>query len=361
MQVLIADDDQNSLQLLQIMLSKEGFEVITAKNGKEAIEIINRKDSPHLLVLDWMMPEVDGLGVCRYVREQADERYRYIVLLTARSQKEDIVVGMQAGADDYIVKPFNAAELKVRLQAGKRVLDLHKRLLERSQTVQDFVYTVSHDMRTPLIAMNMTMSQALEGAFGAFSERYNGILHKTKRSVIELLSMTDTLLMMARCDEGDFREREIFSPVDLYTLALDCAADVEPIIKDKNIHLLVQNPHRICTIDGAENSLRRVYINLIENASKFTPAGGKINIDFSINEDSVWVRVSDSGQGVPDDHVQNLFTRFALSSSKRRGSGTGLGLYVCRRIIEEHGGEISYSPQPEGTGSIFTFRLPLLK
>src|SRR5271169_2192380 len=128
MNVLIADDDPVSRRLLQVSLSNAGYQVAVASNGAEALRLLEQNDGPRLAVLDWMMPEMDGVEVCRIIRKAAREPYIYIILLTARGHQTEIVEGLEAGADDYITKPFDLHELKARLRTGKRILALQQQL-----------------------------------------------------------------------------------------------------------------------------------------------------------------------------------------------------------------------------------------
>lgn len=124
MRVLIAEDDPVTCRLLEVGLSKLGYEVIVARNGIEAWQIMQSKEAPQLVILDWVMPGIDGIEVCLLVRKQAKEPYAYIIMLTSKDRKEDIVAGIEAGADDYITKPFDQHELKVRLSVGRRIVEL---------------------------------------------------------------------------------------------------------------------------------------------------------------------------------------------------------------------------------------------
>src|SRR6266404_5988359 len=144
MRILIADDSIVSRHLLDATLRKWGYEVVLASDGNEAWEILQGKNAPPLAILDWMMPEMTGVEVCHRVRQQAREPYTYILLLTSKNLKEDLIEGMEAGADDYITKPFDQHELKVRLRAGTRVVDLQQELVTareelREQATKDFL------------------------------------------------------------------------------------------------------------------------------------------------------------------------------------------------------------------------------
>jgi two-component system, cell cycle response regulator len=135
--ILIAEDDPISRRLLDTILRKWGYEVVVAFDGGQAWEELQKDDAPQLAILDWMMPEMDGVEVCSKVRERTGSPYVYILLLSAKSQREDLVKGMESGADDYITKPFDANELKVRLRAGRRILDLQTQLMSAQEALRD--------------------------------------------------------------------------------------------------------------------------------------------------------------------------------------------------------------------------------
>jgi DNA-binding response OmpR family regulator len=129
--VLVAEDHYVSRHLLERNLMNWGFSVVTAEDGEEALSILESADAPPLAILDWMMPKMDGLEVCTRVREHANRPYVYLVLLTAKSQKEEIAAGLQAGADDYVIKPFDPDELRARLTVGQRVVELERALARK--------------------------------------------------------------------------------------------------------------------------------------------------------------------------------------------------------------------------------------
>ena len=136
MRILIAEDDPISLVLLQALLNQWGYEVIVTHDGNEAWQVLQADMAPRLAILDWEMPGMDGPALCHQVRERQGSPYTYIILLTARTKREDLIAGMEAGADDYVTKPFDAHELRVRLRAGRRILDLQNALLEAQEVLR---------------------------------------------------------------------------------------------------------------------------------------------------------------------------------------------------------------------------------
>jgi two-component system, cell cycle response regulator len=146
--ILAAEDNPVFQSMLRSLLTRWGYEAVIARNGYEAWDILQSPDSPRLAVLDWMMPGMDGVELCRRVRSGAREPYVYILLLTARTESQDLVEGMDAGADDYLTKPFNSHELRVRVRAGIRILDLQQQLLEAREALRD---QATHDGLTGLL------------------------------------------------------------------------------------------------------------------------------------------------------------------------------------------------------------------
>jgi len=148
MRVLAAEDNPIFQSMLRNMLTKWGYQAVIARSGTEAWQILEAPDAPRLAVLDWMMPGIDGVEICKRIREANREPYIYILLLTARTESQDLIQGMDAGADDYLTKPFNAHELRVRLNAGRRILMLQQELLLAREKLRD---QATHDSLTGLL------------------------------------------------------------------------------------------------------------------------------------------------------------------------------------------------------------------
>lgn len=153
-QVLIADDDSLSRKILAAKLGKSGYDVRLATTGDEAWEILVSEDSPRLVVLDWMMPGKSGVQICELIRSKVTTRYVYVVLVTGKSQQDDIITGLQAGADDYLKKPYDFAELEARLRTGQRILDLEQRLIDAQNALH---FQATHDGLTGLLNRNAVL------------------------------------------------------------------------------------------------------------------------------------------------------------------------------------------------------------
>jgi len=148
MKIMIAEDDPAFRNLLEDILVNWGYEVAVARDGNEAYQILLSENAPQLAILDWMMPGLEGIEVCRRIRKDEKEYYTYIILLTSQQRDEDLVIGMEAGADDYIFKPFKLNELRVRLRAGRRIIELQNELL----AARDILFArATHDSLTGLL------------------------------------------------------------------------------------------------------------------------------------------------------------------------------------------------------------------
>src|SRR3954468_6398891 len=156
MRVLAAEDNPVFQSMLRTMLTKWGYTPIVARDGNEAWRVLESEEAPRLAVLDWMMPGVDGVEICRRLRSLNREPYIYILLLTARTESQDLIEGMDAGADDYLTKPFNAHELRVRIRAGRRILDLQSELLRAREALRE---QATHDGLTGLLNRTSIMGK----------------------------------------------------------------------------------------------------------------------------------------------------------------------------------------------------------
>ena len=356
--VLIADTDKNSVRLLQQILTAEGYETLVCETGRETLTRFDAL-SPEIVLIDWALPDMLGLEILRQIRQLQKNRSVYVMFLTAKGLRENIIKGINGGADDFMVKPFYAEELKARVKAGARLISLQKQLVERNTMLEEFVYTVTHDLRTPLIALQLTSKQASEGTFGEMPRAYMPILDTTRRSIDDLLSMVANLLQVAKYESSD-KKKGIDPEIrtELGVLCRECMAELQPIYRRKNIEVRLASNIQEVWVNVERQDLKRVILNLLDNAIKFTPAKGEIRLSIELANQKVIVNVQDSGLGIKREEAKLLFERFARAKSSRHAPGTGLGLYLCRRIVEAHGGAVDCIPRPQG-GTTFSFLLPV--
>lgn len=168
MKILIAEDDPISRRVLEEFLKKWGYQVVVATNGADAWTVLASADAPRLAILDWMMPEMEGIEICRRVRALDDRAYTFLVLLTAHGQKQSLLTGLNAGADDYLAKPFDAEELRARLQVGERILRMQDELIAARDALH---FQATHDLLTGVSSRGAAMDFLTRELVRGFRER----------------------------------------------------------------------------------------------------------------------------------------------------------------------------------------------
>ncbi len=240
-------------------------------------------------------------------------------------------------------------------QLGERNEEIARQkdeLAERSDVIRDIVYALAHDLRTPFAAAHVTMNQALSGAYGELPERYRTILKTTLAANDDQRRIVETLLLVARYEAGEastVRER-----IACNELASHVAAEVQPVAEIKGVELCTDLPANPLLTMGDPHEIRRAIVNLLANAIDATPRSGHVTVHGYSAGESIAIVVEDDGYGIPEERREGLFQRFG---GGRPGSGTGLGLYIVRRIAEKHGGTVAYAAR-EPRGSTFTLTLP---
>jgi signal transduction histidine kinase len=415
MKILIAEDDPVSRRLLEAKLVKWGYDVVVTCDGDEAWQTLQTEDTPRIAILDWMMPGMDGVEICRKIRENIKEPYIYIILLTALHREEDLIAGMEAGADDYITKPFKFNELNVRLRAGMRIIDLQNDLIdarealhceaaELKQTTEalDDAYTelketqsqmlqkekmasigqlaagVAHEINNPIGFISSNL-----GTLGKYTERLTGYIH-AQTELLESLGRSVELEELRKQIKLDYIIKDM---PQLVEESLDGSVRVMKIVQNlKTFSRLDEAEWKLANINDCLEStlnivwnelkykaevkkeygllpdvkcnpgqLTQVFMNLLVNAAHAIEKHGTITVR-SANEDGfIRVDVSDTGCGIPEAIREKIFEPFF--TTKDVGKGTGLGLSISYDIVKKHGGEITVESEP-GQGTLFRVRLP---
>ncbi|MCY7322996.1 MAG: hybrid sensor histidine kinase/response regulator [Phormidesmis sp. CAN_BIN36] len=352
--ILVVDDTPDNCLLIQAILQDEGYEVELSESGKDALAKIDRSP-PDLILLDVMMPEMDGFEVTRRIRQNTALPFTPILLTTAYDQPS-VAQGLDLGADDFIRKPVHFDELLARVRA---LLRLKHSVDERDQIArqrEDFVSRLTHDLRTPLVAADRMLNLLIQGAMGDLSEDVLEIMATMVRSNENLLTMVNMLLEVYRYEAG--RKSLVFLPVNLSEMLCQVFQELSSLAIDKGLTISFDRDQEV-KINGDRIELHRVFTNLIGNAIKFTDQGSVSAQIVLIGENSdnsqVEVRIKDTGPGIPLEEQSMLFESFSTGKHKRAGSG--LGLQLSRRIAEAHNGTVSVHSEI-GQGSCFIVRLP---
>jgi signal transduction histidine kinase len=366
---LVVDDDTASGRLVGKYLQKAGHQVVIRTDGRSGLEQA-LAHPPDLVILDVMMPGMDGLEVCRALRAVEATRDVPVIFVSARGELRDRVAGLDEGATDYLVKPIAPDELLARARAALRAKELQDELRQANAELrvvdrdrQELVSMLAHDIRGLLGAVSSAVEMArldLDGLPNRDAHRFLGI---AERNTSELVDLTTNLLDSYRLDEGRLHPR--LRNVDLLALAEDVVDRLAAQASYREVRLEIVDG-RDAEVTSDRDLLERVLLNLVTNAIKFSPAGGRVGID--LHADLVppngtpgrVVAVRDQGPGIPTRDREHLFERFtplALPGGKRP-VGSGLGLAICYKVISLMGGEIWVKSSPDG-GSIFAFVLPV--
>lgn len=364
MRILIAEDDPISSKVLQSTLKKWGYEVIATATGEEALAVMVQEDSPQLAILDWMMPGMDGPEVCEKYREQQGEAYKYIIMLTALEKKENVVTGLNAGADDYITKPFSAGELRARLNVGIRMIDLQntlanhvKRLQEMDKVKTSFLSVVSHELRTPIAIMQEGISLCLEGVAGDITEMQRELLDDVLDNSGRLLRLITDLLDVSKIEAGKIKLNK--SITNIQKTVQKTLKSFEPVASEKGVHLTTQLPEDPLDIYIDSDKFIQILNNLISNALRFTEKDGEVSITIEAQEDCIQCEVKDTGIGISKEDLPKLFNKFEqVGRVEGPGyKGTGLGLTIVKGLVEKHKGKVWVESEKNvGTSFFFTLR-----
>jgi len=352
--ILIVDDVAQNIQLIANFL-KEDYELAFALRGKEAVNQA-LKTSFDLILLDIMMPEIDGFKVCEILKSDEKTKEVPVIFLTAKTDTESIKRGFDTGGVDYITKPFNAEELKARvkthiqLKRTKEALEEKNQDLTHSNRVKDkFFSIIAHDLKSPLNTF-VSLISLMEENYEDFSEEERkDFLQSMCEHSRQLNKLLNNLLQWSMHQRGDMKvhpEELFLEPVFDENLKL-----YHQEIRRKQLRVQISMEAGLKTF-GDLSMIHTIFRNLLSNAVKFTPNRGKIVIRGKFEEEKVLVDIEDTGVGIRKDRIPNLFQLDQVTSTKGTNyeEGTGLGLILCKEFVKFHNGEIDVESRPdEGT------------
>lgn len=360
--ILAVDDTPDNLILLQTILEVEGYEIDLVADGASALQQVV-ESPPDLILLDVMMPMMDGFEVTRKLRNNPAIDYIPILLLTAFNDAS-VVEGLDAGADDFIRKPFDQDELMARVRSLLRLKHSLDAQRSMARAREDFVSRLTHDLRTPLVASDRMLTLFKQEVFCPISSEMQQAVSAMMRSNRNLLDMVNTLLEVSRFEAG--QKTMAFDSCNIIEIVQEVVQELNPLAEEKDISVKIDTNYfekqqeNAAIVMGDRLELRRVVGNLVGNAIKFTDAGGVIvrilqTSTPDTGKEWVLVEIEDTGYGIAFEDQAQLFERFRQGKNKRAGSG--LGLHLSRRIVETHNGTIEVFSEL-GKGSKFTVRLP---
>lgn len=361
--ILIVDDVSANLKVLGDMLKGEGYKVRPVPNGTLALQVAS-KEKPDLILLDIMMPDMDGYEVCRRLKESPKLSDIPVIFISALNDTQDIVKALKSGGVDFITKPFQAEEVKARVhthlklhQQSKKLLEQSKELLELNATKDKFFSIIAHDLRGPLGGFMGLSEMMADETQGFEPDEMKEMILALSQSARNIFNLLENLLEWSQMQRG----RTSFNPqiVSLNEAASECLKLVTESANKKMIQLEVDVPKEH-SVFADTNMLHTVIRNLVSNSIKFTPKGGIVSIFSGIADNkAAIIGVRDTGIGMDSEMISNLF-RINVNSSRPGTEGehsTGLGLLLCKEFVEKHGGELWVESEVK-KGSVFYFTIP---
>lgn len=382
--ILVVDDEKVILQLTSMILKNRGYEVVTAESGPEGLAILETEHFP-LVLLDYMMPVMNGMTVLQQIRELYPETY--VIMFTGKGSEEVAVELMKAGASDYVLKPFNNQDLLDRIETVLRIrrIELHNKELreERERLLreieewnQELEHRVAqksaeleraqmeiiqaeklaalghlsggmaHEIRNPLNSIGLFAQILSSGVQG------NSELQEYPAKILTEVDRIDSIL--GKLLNASKRPRGQMGPVSI-SEEIEQALEIFDVqTKAQNIHVVKNFRHIPPKIQADPQEMAQIFNNIIANAIYEMQQGGELRIDLDHDEENIQVDISDTGGGVPQENLYKVFDPFFTTKSR----GTGLGLSVVLRIVKNYGGKINLDSR-EGAGTSFHVRLPL--
>lgn len=368
--VLIVDDVPTNIMLVQAILKKEGYTLLTCDSGAKALRMAQEK-RPNIILLDIMMPEMDGYEVLQHLKSNPDTNDIPVIIMSALSDMQSIVKGYQLGAVEYVTKPFQREELVKRVAHRYELFSIKRIKQELESTIEsrDKLYSViAHDLRSPLGSLKMMNNAILMMAEKEkVGDEVYEMLHMMNKTSEDLFLLLDNLLKWTknRLDKQALHRlpigETISNEVDINGIILATAGIYNPIARQKGVDFIFDGLDKELTGSADTEMLKTIVRNLISNAIKFSLPGGTITVSSRTEGKFIVISVKDTGKGIKQEDQSKLlnpithFTTYGTDNEK----GSGLGLMLCKDFVELHGGKLWFESE-EGKGSTFIFTLKAL-
>lgn len=380
--ILVVDDEPRNLDMLQEFLSLHGFWVDTADDGEAALTRV-AQHPPDLILLDVVMPRMDGFEVCRQLKADIATVFIPVIIVTGLRGTRERVRGAEVGADEFISKPFDQVELIVRVKSLMRLKRLHDqlhlyaqdleaRVNERTAQLQsaltelqgidrlksEFITNVSHELRTPLLHVKGTVNLLTDGALGTLSPAQMQGMRVVHEAIDRLERIVDDIVDFSQVHEQQLE----MEPVSLAEVYQNAVSSLQARAAKRRIQLQLSIPDKLPTFRANRQAITRVVWHLLDNAIKFGPPASVVEVRGQVTDISVRVAVCDQGPGISLEQQAHIFQLFyqADGSATRKAGGLGLGLGLVKSLLEAHGTVIELTSAP-GQGTEFAFELPMMR
>ncbi len=368
--ILLVDDNQENLEVLSILLEKEGYEISAVLSGEQALELVTRS-TPDLILLDIMMPGLDGFEVCERLKNNPNTKDIPVIFITAKSDSDDIIKGFELGGVDYITKPFQyevvAARIRTHLEMSRlsslkefMITELGKKnqhLIQLDQAKNKILSMAAHDLRNPLASIRGLSKILLKGINNLSPEELNEFLTIINDSSNHMLNLVNDLLDYSVIESGHVDLRlKVGSLAELIQRRIR----INEIIFESKMIKIVSDVGMDCEFKFDEGRISQVIDNLLTNAAKFSNPGSSIFVKLEKIDDHAKVSVRDEGPGISKEDQKKIFDGFQrLNPRPTAGEkSTGLGLAIVKKILQSHGGYMEIDSEL-GHGSTFSFFLPM--
>ena len=357
--LLLVEDDSSAAGVLRTLLERVGYEVHVAADGALALALLEAGPTPDLLLLDWMLPEVSGLEICRRVRERWSPLQLPILMVTAKTDAQSIAAAFAAGASDYLTKPFLGAELRARVASHLRIkqlldervrLEEHLREREKLSVLGLLVSGVAHDLNNPLAGIS----------------GYTQLLREEEDDPRKADALDRILAEVQRCNQivGDLLAFARRRPVEYGPVQVEPLVRASLQLRERPLERVGVRTH--CDVQpglpplwASRHQLEQVLLNILVNAEQaMRDSGGELHLRAALLPDAdpehhLQLDIHNDGPPIPEELLPRIFDPFF--TTKGADEGTGLGLAISQRIVREHGGELSVESGAAGT----TFRILL--
>ena len=359
--VLVIDDEESMRDSCSQILTKDGFQTETAEDGSIGLEK-TKEIKPDLVLVDLKMPGISGMEVLEKIKE-VDPNIISVVI-TGYATVESAVDAMKIGAYDFLPKPFSPDQLRIIIRRGlerrKLILETESLRQEKKLMEENFITMVSHQLRSPLVAIIQYYEVILGGMAGDVPEKQKEIIQKTKARLEGLLNLITDWLDVARLDSGQIVDN--IKPLSAKKIITKVIEDLQPLTQEEKISLELGSCSKNDVVQGDADTLEQVFSNLVINAIRYNRPNGKVTVSITENADYIAIEVQDTGIGMAKEHLPFIFDQFfrVKKGEDQKVKGTGLGLSIAKKIVDAHKGSIQVSSEL-GKGSNFTVLLPKQK